>query len=163
MLANPAGKKAGDVPAGKTAGARCMTVAVLEKELQDTDDELAHVKRAQAGIIAKLERLEKILVNVAAPVRAAGITPRRSLHGFVDWFSPRVTRLAALSDKFWPASKHRVYGALIILDVLAWLLSWSSASLFLFGVIMLVVFLESLKFAGMQFVYRYHDARKRLR
>ncbi|KAF0192957.1 MAG: hypothetical protein FD165_60 [Gammaproteobacteria bacterium] len=163
MVANPAEKNAGDVPAGKTAGARRMTVAVLEKELQGTRDELAHVKQAQAGIIAKLERLEENLANVAAPVRAARITPRWSLHGFVDWFAPRVMRLTALLDKFWPASKHRVYGTLIILDVLAWLLSWSGVSLFLFGVIMLVVFLESLKFAGMQFVYRYHDARRRLR
>lgn len=165
MAANMTRTNGGDTPADKRSPGRRVTVAVLDRELQITRDELEHVKQAQAGLAAKLERLEDALVRVAiqAPAPPAGTGP---LHRFLDlvgklrqYGTPLATQFCA----FWRASKYRVYGALLVADVVAWLLSWDGVFSALFGLIMLVVILESLKFAGAQFVFHYRDAQKRVR
>jgi len=141
-----------------------LTVVILEQHLKDTREELEHVKQAQAGLVTKIEKLEERLVEAAKHTAPADtVHPSMLVLERAGAIYRRAIRPAAITlRERWSIHRHRIVWTVVAIDIVAWLMSWDTVFGFFFTLIMLGVFITSLRFAITRFRCHYRDAQQRL-
>jgi hypothetical protein len=167
-MVRPTSRQTSDSPPSNQprsgSGSKRLTVAILEQQLKDTQEEIEHVKQAQAGLVTKLEKLEEKLAEAASHsvpnerVRPSLLVLERAGAIYRRTIRPATTILG----EFWATHSHRIFWAIAVVDIIAWLMSWDTVFGFLFTLIMLGIFVTALRFAITRFRSHYRDAQQRL-
>ena len=143
---------------------RAKTIPAATTKFTKIEQTLKELKDAITALNSRVAELESGLAKPRADISEAALGGRagHTADEVKPQFEQAVEPGAEIAMKIWRTYKWQAFWVIVVIDLVAWLASWDGIFNFFFGLIMLVVFVLSLKAAISGYRRHYSSALHRL-